>query len=49
MGMKFYIYLLLGILSYWGMSVREAPADFDMNKDGWIDCMDLIQLLHCTS
>ena len=45
MSMKLYIYLLSGILSYWGTCGPEAPKDFDLNKDGCVDCMDLMELM----
>ncbi len=45
MSMKLYIYLLTGILSYWGLCGEKAPTDFDLNKDGCIDCEDLMELM----
>lgn len=41
---KMYIYLLAGILSFWGLSVPEAPAEFDLNNDLIVDCEDLMVL-----
>lgn len=44
MNMKIYIYLLTGILTYWGMCAPDSPKEFDLNRDGCVDCMDLMQL-----